>query len=686
MVLVAGVINRRRALRPTYCLGAGVINRRRALRPTYCLESLSGRFYFTKGILNMKAHRAFLTTAGLSLTLLVALAAGAALPATQAGPGAAVTVHDSSPAMAATPTSQAVRVLPLITKGWLVWVPDTPTPTPTPTPTLPGGPSEFELEVGRLVNQERAANGLPALAWSSELWCAARGHSVDMATHNCFSHYGCLDNSTVGQRVTGCGYHWTMVGENIAAGYTSPASVVQAWMSSPTHRENILNPGFKDLGAGYAYNSSSTYRHYWTLDLAKRSGQSSAASLSRPEPLAAVSATPTPTASPVPTGDLGWQTVYGTVRSATTSTPLPLPGAVVSYSHFARLGGGSSGSTTTGADGRYSFNPIYLHDTDEVTVRAAATGYAAQEQQRSGLQTWYNPVFDFVLTPWTPTPTPTTGFRLYLPLIIKSWLWPTMCPVDTPEPLWVEPVTSPTDQLAQVVTVRIGHGEAVTVTAESGIFAVTGSFDAYENPALVTVTLQANTTHHLEVFGRVRRVVQNGCPYGGYTLSTNRDRLGAPLTIVQQSGIATPTATPTATPATTPSATPTSTPTATSTPIATSTATPPPLPPNLGVNYLSYAGSHEIIAITNYGGQAQVMTDWKINSVVGDQWYYFPYGYTRAAGATVRIHSGPDAISDPPDDLLWTRAYIWNDAGDKAVLYGSGGQEVHSYCYKAGCP
>jgi len=110
----------------------------------------------------------------------------------------------------------------------------------------------------------------------------------------------------------------------------------------------------------------------------------------------------------------------------------------------------------------------------------------------------------------------------------------------------------------------------------------------------------------------------------------------------------------------------------------------PPARP--GIYYLIYEGSHEIIAIKNYGGQAQVMTDWKINSVVGNQWYYFPYGYMLAAGATVRIHSGPDAISDPPDDLLWKNVNIWNNEGDKAVLYDSVGQEVYSYCYKAGCP
>jgi hypothetical protein len=80
------------------------------------------------------------------------------------------------------------------------------------------------------------------------------------------------------------------------------------------------------------------------------------------------------------------------------------------------------------------------------------------------------------------------------------------------------------------------------------------------------------------------------------------------------------------------------------------------------------------------------MTGWKINSVVGNQWYYFPSGYTLAADTTVRVHSGPDAINNPPGDLLWTTAYIWNNDGDKAVLYNSVGQAVDSYCYKAGCP
>ena len=111
----------------------------------------------------------------------------------------------------------------------------------------------------------------------------------------------------------------------------------------------------------------------------------------------------------------------------------------------------------------------------------------------------------------------------------------TRCPQATPEPLWVEPVVTRTDRLTQTVIVFIGNGEAVTVTAESGTFVEQGDFDAYAHPALVEVTLRPSVTHHLTVYGRVRTIVVDGCVYGGYTLSTQRDRYGAPLVIQQQS-------------------------------------------------------------------------------------------------------------------------------------------------------
>lgn len=106
----------------------------------------------------------------------------------------------------------------------------------------------------------------------------------------------------------------------------------------------------------------------------------------------------------------------------------------------------------------------------------------------------------------------------------------TQCPVATPEFFNVEPVTSPTDKLSQIITVDLGQGETITITTESGTF--TAPFDAF--PTEIEIELLPNTTHNLTVEGRVREVVQGGCTYGGYTLSTARDRYGDPLVIEQK--------------------------------------------------------------------------------------------------------------------------------------------------------
>jgi uncharacterized repeat protein (TIGR01451 family) len=150
----------------------------------------------------------------------------------------------------------------------------------------------------------------------------------------------------------------------------------------------------------------------------------------------------------------------------------------------------------------------------------------------------------------TPTSTPTeTQTLTATPTVTPT---PTCPPPATPEPLWVDPVTSPTFALTQTVTVYLGRGRTVTVTSEAGTTVVNGFFDAYTNPAYVTINLLPNTTHHLKVTGLVEYAP--GC---FYTLSTTWDRDGNPLIIVQQSP--TPTVTPTETPTVTPTATPTPT-------------------------------------------------------------------------------------------------------------------------------
>ena len=67
-------------------------------------------------------------------------------------------------------------------------------------------------------------------------------------------------------------------------------------------------------------------------------------------------------------------------------------------------------------------------------------------------------------------------------------------------------------------------------------------------------------------------------------------------------------------------------------------------------------------------------------------YFFFPNGYSLAAGATVRIESYTGASSNPPAVLFWTSAALWNNAGGCAEPYTNGNVLVHSECYSSGCP
>ena len=136
-----------------------------------------------------------------------------------------------------------------------------------------GVASSEEQEVVRLVNLEREIANLHPLAWDNALGAAAWDHSTDMAQQNYFSHTS-LDGRQFNQRITAAGYPFSTGGENIACGYSTPQAVMNGWMNSSGHRANILNASFCDIGVGYAFESTSSYRYYWTQDFGRRSGVS----------------------------------------------------------------------------------------------------------------------------------------------------------------------------------------------------------------------------------------------------------------------------------------------------------------------------------------------------------------------------------------------------------------------------
>jgi uncharacterized protein YkwD len=108
------------------------------------------------------------------------------------------------------------------------------------------------------LNRERKQRGIGKLDNDRRLQRAAQKHTEVMVNKGCFSHE-CPGEASLEARLRSVDYliggliRWTF-GENIAYGtdsYGTPKAMVKAWMKSPPHRANILNPAFKDVGVGF---------------------------------------------------------------------------------------------------------------------------------------------------------------------------------------------------------------------------------------------------------------------------------------------------------------------------------------------------------------------------------------------------------------------------------------------------
>lgn len=119
----------------------------------------------------------------------------------------------------------------------------------------------IERQVVDLTNQERTKRGLKPLQLDWQLARVARYKSADMRDRGYFSH----QSPTYGSPFTmmkNFNISYRRAAENIAAGQRTPQQVVQAWMNSSGHRQNILDPNMTHIGVGYAKGGS--YGHYWT--------------------------------------------------------------------------------------------------------------------------------------------------------------------------------------------------------------------------------------------------------------------------------------------------------------------------------------------------------------------------------------------------------------------------------------
>jgi uncharacterized protein YkwD len=130
----------------------------------------------------------------------------------------------------------------------------------------------------QLVNEARAAGTrcgahefgpAPPVTLSATLTTVALGHAADMADHDYFEHADRSGRSPA-DRVRAVGYQEKLVGENIAYGPISAEEVVQGWLGSPGHCENIMDSRFAEMGIAYAPGHASKHGLYWVQLLAAR--------------------------------------------------------------------------------------------------------------------------------------------------------------------------------------------------------------------------------------------------------------------------------------------------------------------------------------------------------------------------------------------------------------------------------
>ena len=143
------------------------------------------------------------------------------------------------------------------------------------------GISDCELRAARAlraINRARASArrcgdrdmaAAPPLRWNLHLYWAAAEHARDMAGKDYVEHRSPAGDS-VRERVRAQNYPWRHVGENIAGGTDTLDHTVEAWLDSPSHCENLMEPDYRDGALACAERVGTEFDNYWTLVMARR--------------------------------------------------------------------------------------------------------------------------------------------------------------------------------------------------------------------------------------------------------------------------------------------------------------------------------------------------------------------------------------------------------------------------------
>ncbi|OGH11668.1 MAG: hypothetical protein A3B38_03050 [Candidatus Levybacteria bacterium RIFCSPLOWO2_01_FULL_36_13] len=188
-----------------------------------------------------------------------------------------------------------------------------------------------------LTNQRRQENGLPPLSLNSQLTSAAYNKANDMLSKNYWAHIA-PDGTTPWYFIKNSGYSYIYAGENLARGYNSTSDVLNAWLASPTHRDNIMSSKYSNVGFAVVTGNLTGEDTVLVVEMFGNTGAPVGNKVAVQQAVQAISPTPVvtlQTTSPTPTLALVKEEVKEPVQEK--ATPSAIANALASNSQIKPL-------------------------------------------------------------------------------------------------------------------------------------------------------------------------------------------------------------------------------------------------------------------------------------------------------------------------------------------------------------
>jgi uncharacterized protein YkwD len=121
-------------------------------------------------------------------------------------------------------------------------------------------------EIIKATNQVRIEAGLLPLASNYRLTSAAAAKTLDMESLRYFGHVS-PSGQTPWDWIKKNDYNYLYAGENLAINYSDPNKLLQAWLESPSHRKNLLDPNYRDIGVSVESRQINGHRYVFIVQM-----------------------------------------------------------------------------------------------------------------------------------------------------------------------------------------------------------------------------------------------------------------------------------------------------------------------------------------------------------------------------------------------------------------------------------